>query len=93
MNTNIQANYTVFKKEMRKFLKRDIPISQQNLLNNQLMSVIEALQDMNQNKFDMDLQFKIDNMYKNFLPYMVGYWMVNEVPEIENNPRVTNSSA
>ena len=88
----VAKNYNVFKKEMREFLKRPIPLDSQVLLNNQLKSVIETLQDMNQDVFDMDLQNKIGHMYKDFLPYMVGYWMINEVPDCRQ-PRLESSNS
>ena len=91
MNTNIQDNYNILKKEMRKFLKQDIPDKQKLFLNKQLKSVIDTLQDMNKEVFDMELQSNIDDMYKTFMPYMFGYWIINEVPPIEQISHGSNT--
>lgn len=86
MNIEIQDNYNVFKREMRKFLKNNKNLDEQRVLNNQLLSMIETLKDMNSKSFDVDLQNKIGNMYQDFLPYMVSYWMIKEVniPPVQN---------
>jgi len=84
MKEDIQNNYNILKKEIRKFLKRDIPLKSQVILNNQMKSIVEMLQEMNNDDFDMELQSRIEIMHKDFMPYMIGYWVLKELPQPEN---------
>lgn len=78
MNSELKDNYNVFKSEMRKFLKRSITQDQSSFLNNQLKSIVETLQEINKDEFDMETQLKINTMQQDFMPYMLGYWMIKE---------------
>jgi len=74
----VLVNYTIFKKEMRKFLKQTRSPEYQKVLNNNLQSMNQNLQEINNNQYNLELHAKLEKVQLQCLPYMLGYWMLTE---------------
>lgn len=92
MNEELKKSYNDLKKEMRTFLKRNNSHLINKNINSQLISMTDTLRDINNNTFDIETQRKVDALYNKFMPFMINYWMNNELMNEEKEDEIYSSN-